>query len=127
MVTAANNILLCFRLPGPFYSGRKQEACKRKAFNSRTTGDLGATVVLTTIRFYYDAAVAVALTAVFAIVIALIAAVIVGSNTPSGSVAVIVFVLTCPILLFRLRRGWPKSAMQPRTHVRAARWARTER
>jgi len=83
--------------------------------------------VLTTIRLYYDAAVAVALTAVFAIVIALIAAVIVGSNSPNVSVAVTVFVLACPILLFRLRRGWPKSAMQPRTHVRAARWARTER
>ena len=80
-----------------------------------------------TIRLYYDAAVAVALTAVFAIVIALIAAVFVGSSTPNVSVAVIVFVLTCPILLFRLRRGWPKSAMQPRTHVRAARWAKTER
>ena len=80
--------------------------------------------MLTTIRLYYDATVAVALTAVFSIVIALIVAVIVGSNTPSVSVAVIVFVLTCPILLFRLRRGWPK---QPRTHVKAVRSARTER
>ena len=80
--------------------------------------------MLATIRLYYDAAVAVALTAVFAIVVALIAAVFVGSSTPNVSIAVIVFVLTCPILLFRLRRGWPKSAMQPRTHVRAARWAK---
>ena len=83
--------------------------------------------MVSTIRLWYDAAVAVALTTVFALVIALIAAVIVGSNTPNFSVAVTVFVLTCPILLFRLRRGWPKSAMQPRTHVKAARWARTER
>ena len=83
--------------------------------------------MVSTLRLWYDAAVAVALTTVFAIVIALIAAVIVGSNTPNVSVAVIVFVLTCPILLFRLRRGWPKSAMQPRTLVSAARWARTER
>ena len=70
--------------------------------------------MLTTIRLYYDATVAVALTAVFAIVIALIAAVIVGSNTPNVSVAVIVFVLTCPILLFRLRRGWPNISDEPR-------------
>ena len=72
--------------------------------------------MVTTIRLYYDAAVAVALTTVFAIVIALIAAVIVGSNTPNVLVAVIVFVLTGPILLFRLRRSWHKSAMHPRTH-----------
>ena len=79
------------------------------------------------IRLYYDAAVAVALTTVFAIVVALISAVIVGSNAPNVSVAVIVFVLTGAILLFRLRRSWPKSAMHPRTLLRATRWARTER
>jgi ABC-type transport system involved in cytochrome c biogenesis permease component len=83
--------------------------------------------VVTTIRLYYDAAVAVALTTVFSIVVALIAAVIVGSNAPNVSVAVIVFALTGPILLFRLRRSWPKSAMHDRTHLRAARWAGTER
>jgi hypothetical protein len=59
-------------IAGPFLLRKETEACKRKAFNSRTTGVLGATVVFTTIRLYYDAAVAVALTAVFAIVIALI-------------------------------------------------------
>ena len=67
--------------------------------------------MLTTIRLYYDAAVAVALTTVFAIVVALIAAVIVGGNAPNVSVAVIVFALTGPILLLRLRRSWRKSAM----------------
>ena len=79
--------------------------------------------MVSTIRLWYDAAVAVALTTVFAIVIALIAAVIVGSNTPNVLVAVIVFALTGPILLFRLRRSWHKSTM----HRRTARWARTER
>ena len=45
----------------------------------------------TTIRFYYDATIAVALTSVFALVVALIAAVIVGGNAPSFSVAIIAF------------------------------------
>ena len=79
--------------------------------------------MVSTIRLWYDAAVAVALTTVFAIVIAFFAAVIVGSNTPNVLVAVIVFVLTGPILLLRLRRGWHESAM----HRRATRWTRTER
>lgn len=83
--------------------------------------------MVTTIRFYYDAAVAVALTAVLAIVVALIAAVIVGSNTPNGSVAVIVFVFTGAVLLFRLRRSWLKSAMHPRTHLRIPGRTRMER
>jgi Flp pilus assembly protein TadB len=77
---------------------RKQGSRKRKAFKSATTGDLGAPV--------------------FALVAALITAVIVGSNAPNVSVAVIVFVLTGAILLFRLRRSRPKSAMHPRTHLR---------
>jgi ABC-type transport system involved in cytochrome c biogenesis permease component len=66
--------------------------------------------VVSTPRRYYDATIAAALTTVFAIVVALIAAVIVGSDFPNVFVAIIVFVLTGPILLFRLRRSWSKSA-----------------
>lgn len=127
MVTAANNIPLGFRLLRPFPSEGKQGSRKRKGVRIGNNPRPRSPVVVTAIRPYYDAAVAVALTTVFAIVVALIAAVIVGSNTPNVSVAVIVFVFTCPILLFRLRRGWPKSALQPRTHLRPARWVRTER
>jgi ABC-type transport system involved in cytochrome c biogenesis permease component len=50
------------------------------------------------IRLYCDAAVA--LTIVFATVIAMVAAVIVGSNALNFSVAIIAFVLTGPIPLF---------------------------
>ena len=50
------------------------------------------------IRRYCDAAVA--LTIVFATVIAMVAAVIVASNALNFSVATIAFVLTCPIPLF---------------------------
>lgn len=77
--------------------------------------------MVTAIRPYYDAAVAVALTTVFAIVVALIAAVIFGRNAPNVTVAAIAFVLTSAILLFRLRRNWPKSAMRARTHLRVSR------
>ena len=66
--------------------------------------------MVATIRLYYDATIALALTTAFAIVVALIAAVIAGNNGPNVFVAIIVFVVTGPILLFRLRRSWPKSA-----------------
>jgi hypothetical protein len=69
--------------------------------------------VATTIRFCYDATIAVALTAVFALVVALIAAVIVGGNAPSISVATIVFALTGAILLLRWWRSWHRSASRP--------------
>ena len=67
----------------------------------------------TTIRLYYDAMIAVALTTVFALVVALIAAVIVGGEAPNASVAIVVFVFTGAILLFRWRRGWRRSAAHP--------------
>jgi hypothetical protein len=54
------------------------------------------------IRLYCDAAVA--LTIVFATVIAMVAAVIVGSNALNFSVAIIAFVLTGPTL-YRLQRS----------------------
>ena len=62
------------------------------------------------IRFSYNAVVAATLTTVFALVVALIAAVIVGSNAPNLSVAVIVFLLVGAIQVFRWRRGWHRSA-----------------
>jgi hypothetical protein len=69
--------------------------------------------VATTIRFYYDATIAVGFTTVFALVVALIAAVIVGGNGPNASVGVVVFVLTGAILLFRWRRGGLRSGSRP--------------
>lgn len=67
----------------------------------------------TTIRFYYDATIAVVLTSVFGLAVALVAAVIVGGNAPNVSVAIIAFALTGAILLFRWRRGWLRSAARP--------------
>ena len=63
----------------------------------------------TTIRFYYDATIAVALTTVFALVVAFIAAVIVGGDVPNFSVAIIAFAFTGVVLLFRWRRGGLRS------------------
>jgi membrane protein implicated in regulation of membrane protease activity len=61
-------------------------------------------------RSSYDAMVAAALTTVFALVVALIAAVIVGSNAPNLSVAIVVFLLVAAIQVFRWQRGWHRSA-----------------
>lgn len=52
-------------------------------------------------RFYYDATTAIALATVFALAVAIIAAVIVGGDAPRLSVAIIVFALTGGILLCR--------------------------
>jgi hypothetical protein len=80
---------------------------------ARAARELKSTVVTTAIRFYYDATIAVALTSVFALAVALIAAVIVGGNAPNVSIAIIAFALTGAILLFRWRRGWLRSAAHP--------------
>jgi hypothetical protein len=72
---------------------------------ARAARELRRAVVATTIRFYYDATIAVGLTSVFALAVALIAAVIVGGNAPNFSVAIIAFALTGAFLLFRWRRG----------------------
>jgi membrane protein implicated in regulation of membrane protease activity len=61
-------------------------------------------------RSSYDAMVAAALTTAFALVVALIAAVIVGSNAPNLSVAIVVFLLVAAIQVFRWQRGWHRSA-----------------
>jgi hypothetical protein len=64
-------------------------------------------------RSYYDATIAVALTCVYALVVSLIAAVIVGGNAPSMSVAIIVFALTGAMLLLRWWRDGHRSASRP--------------
>jgi hypothetical protein len=69
--------------------------------------------VATTFRFYYDATIAVGLATAFALVVALIAAVIVGGSAPNASVAVVVFVLTGALLLARWRRGWLAPTSRP--------------
>jgi membrane protein implicated in regulation of membrane protease activity len=65
---------------------------------------------VTRMRSSYDAMVAAALTTAFALVVALIAAVIVGSNAPNLSVAIVVFLLVAAIQVFRWQRGWHRSA-----------------
>jgi hypothetical protein len=80
---------------------------------ARAARGLRRAVVATTIRFYDDVTIAVALTSVFALAVALIAAVIVGGNAPNVSVAIIAFALTGAIVLFRWQRGWLRSAARP--------------
>jgi zinc transporter ZupT len=60
--------------------------------------------VVTTVRLFYDAAVAVALVAVAALVCGLVAAVVTGGSSPNLLVATIALVLTGGFMLFRLRR-----------------------
>ena len=60
--------------------------------------------MVTAIRLYYDAVVAVALMAVVALVCGLIAAVVTGGSSPNLPVATIAFLLTGGIMFFRLRR-----------------------
>ena len=59
--------------------------------------------MVTTIRLYYDAAIAVALTAVAALVCGLIAAVVIGGSSPNLSAATIAFFLTGGFIFFRRR------------------------
>ena len=59
--------------------------------------------MVTTIHLYYDAAVAVALTAVAALVCGLIAAVVIGGSSPNLPAATIAFLLTGGFIFFRLR------------------------
>jgi hypothetical protein len=66
--------------------------------------------MVTEMRSSYDAMVVAALTTAFALVVALIAAVIVGSNAPNLSVTIVVFLLVAAIQVFRWQRGWHRSA-----------------
>ena len=62
--------------------------------------------MVTTARLFYDAAVAVALVAVAALVCGLVAAVVTGGSSPNLPVATIAFVLICAFIFLRL---WSKS------------------
>jgi hypothetical protein len=60
--------------------------------------------VVTAARFFYDAAVAVGLVAVAALVCCLIAAVVTGGSSSNLPFATIAFLLTGGSMFFRLRR-----------------------
>jgi hypothetical protein len=62
--------------------------------------------VVSTLRLYYDAVIAVALMAVVAIVCGLITAVITGDTAPNFPVTTIAFVLIWAFIFLRL---WSKS------------------
>jgi hypothetical protein len=80
---------------------------------ARAAREFRRAFVATTIRSYFDATIAIALTSLFALVVSLIAAVIVGGNAPSISVAIIVFALTGAMLLLRWWRDGHRSASRP--------------
>jgi fructose-specific phosphotransferase system IIC component len=69
--------------------------------------------VVTTIRLYYDAFIAVAIMAVVAIICGFIAAVIAGDSSPSLFVAAIAFLLTGAFWFLRIWRNSRKSALPP--------------
>ena len=62
--------------------------------------------MVSTLRLYYDAVIAVALMAVVAIICGFIAAVITGGSPPNFPVAAIAFVLTGAFIFLRL---WSQS------------------
>jgi hypothetical protein len=62
--------------------------------------------VVSTLRLYYDAVIAVALMALVAIICSFIAAVITGDSTPNFHVAAIALLLIGAFIFFRL---WSKS------------------
>ena len=59
--------------------------------------------MVTTIRLYYDAAVAVALTAVAALVCGLIAAVVIGGSSPNLPAGTVAFLLAGGFIFFGRR------------------------
>jgi len=59
--------------------------------------------MVTNVYLYYNAAVAIALTAVAALVCGLIAAVVIGGSSPNLPAATITFFLTGGFIIFRLR------------------------
>jgi len=62
--------------------------------------------VVSTLRLYYDAVIAVALMALVAIICSFIAAVITGDSSPNSPVAVIALLLIGAFIFLRL---WSKS------------------
>jgi hypothetical protein len=69
--------------------------------------------VVSTIRLYYDAGIAVALMAVVAIICGFVASVITGGSPPNFPVAAIAFALTGAVLFFRLWRNSQSPALPP--------------
>ena len=69
--------------------------------------------MVSTIRLYYDAGIAVALMAVVAIICGFVASVITGGSPPNFPVAAIAFVLTGAVLFFRLWRNSLPPALPP--------------
>jgi hypothetical protein len=69
--------------------------------------------VVSTVRLYYDAVIAVALMTVVAIICGFVASVITGGSPPNFPVAAIAFVLTGAILFFRLWRNSQPSSLPP--------------
>jgi hypothetical protein len=70
--------------------------------------------VITTIRLYYDAVIAVALMAVVAIICGSVAAVITGGSPPNLPVAAIAFLLTGAFLFSRLWRDSRRPPVPPK-------------
>ena len=69
--------------------------------------------MVSTIRLYYDAVIAVALMAVVAIICGFVASVITGGSPPNFPVAAIAFVLTGTVLFLRLWRSSQPPALPP--------------
>ena len=69
--------------------------------------------MVTTIRLYYDAVIAVALMTVVAVICGFVASVITGGSPPNFPVAAIAFVLTGAVLFFRLWRNSLPPALPP--------------
>ena len=67
--------------------------------------------MVSTLRLYYDAVIAVALMAVVAIICGFITAVITGDNSPNLPIAAIAFLLTGAFLFFRLWRKQRTAAL----------------
>ena len=67
--------------------------------------------MVSTLRLYYEAFIAIALMAVVAIICGFIAAAIIGGNTPNFPIAAIAFLLTGAFLFLRLWRKSRTSAL----------------
>ena len=69
--------------------------------------------MVSTIRLYYDAVIAVALMTVVAIICGFVASVITGGSPPNFPVAAIAFALTGAVLFLRLWRNSQSPALPP--------------
>jgi drug/metabolite transporter (DMT)-like permease len=71
--------------------------------------------MITTIRLYYDAVIAIALMVVVAAICGFIGALILGDSPPNFTAAAIGFVLTGVVLVVRLWRTQARSSMAATT------------